>query len=137
MPDVSSPSPTGPVIRARYTVPELAELCGKKPKAMRRELRELGFPPPGKGKPEIIRLAQLRSLAPALLDSLVLERLSEVEARAYRARVGDVLAHVSRSLPSVKSSPWRARGRPPGPQGKPAAVALDSRLSSVVGSGRA
>jgi hypothetical protein len=74
-------------VKASYKVPELAKLAGVSVNVMRRRLRALGFPAPGRRIPEVILFSDLRSRAPALVDSLTRAKLSAVEAELVAKRM--------------------------------------------------
>lgn len=83
-----APSHGVPRIKAQYRVPELAALAGQSVDVMRRRLRALGFPAPGRRVPEVILFSRLRSLAPELCDSLTRVVLSHAEAELVSKRLG-------------------------------------------------
>lgn len=62
-------------------------MAGLSADAMRRRLRALGFPAPGRRVPEVILFSDLRSRAPAFCDSLTRAVLSHAEADAVAQRL--------------------------------------------------
>lgn len=81
------PAPGPLAVKPFYKLGELAGAAGVSLDVMRRRLRACGFPPPGRRVPEVIYLADLRSKAPSLFDSLTRASLSQAEAEVVARRL--------------------------------------------------